>query len=365
MENNNLDFRPKSFDDVMGQDEIKEYLKIKISAFRKSGMTVGHILFLGISGVGKTTLANVMANEMKVGFRQIMATRIKNWNDFYAIIKTIEENDIVFIDEIHALSPKIQEHLYGVMEDFTCTIEDKNLEKPIVRKLPKFTLIGATTHSGQLNAPLLSRFQYKGQLIPYSQQDLKNMVINAGKRVYGVTLPNDIAAMIARLSRQTARTCYNLLRSYMDVVEAEYPGKIKSDMLTMELLYKTLRLEQIDPIVGLDYVSRKYLVTLLRDNAPLGSRSLSSMINEQENTLLYMVEPFLFSEIELGYKSKDGYVVKKGPFSRITKKGRVATESAYKYIKLCHSLQDKGWFNNESLDIDLKRNENASKAIDF
>jgi len=356
----NLDFRPKAFDQVVGQEDIKEYLKIKIQAFQRSGMSVGHILFLGFSGVGKTTLANVMANEMGVGFHQIMATRIKNWNDFYAIIKNINNNDVVFIDEIHALNPKIQENLYGVMEDFICTIEDKNLDKQVVRKIPHFTLIGATTHSGELNAPLLSRFQYKGQLMPYTTYQLKEMVINAGKRIYKVDIPDEIASRIAKLSRRTARICYNLLRSYMDVVQAEYNGRITAHMLTTELLYKTLRLEQIDPIIGLDYASRKYLVTMLRDNAPLGSRSLASMINEQENTLLYMIEPFLFSEIELEYNTNTGVNKLVGPFSRITKKGRVATEGAYKYIRLCLNLQSKGWFNNESLNIDNKRSENAS-----
>lgn len=356
----NIDFRPKSFDQVIGQDDIKEYLRIKIAAFQKSGMSVGHILFLGFSGVGKTTLANVMANEMGVGFHQIMATRIKNWNDFYNIIKNIEKNDVVFIDEIHALNSKIQEHLYGVMEDFTCTIEDKNLDKQVIRKVPHFTLIGATTHSGELNAPLLSRFQYKGQLIPYSAGQLKDMVKTAGRRVYNLQIPDEIASRIAKLSRRTARICYNLLRSYMDVVQAEYPGKITSDMLSTELLYKTLRLEQIDPIVGLDYASRRYLVTMLRDNAPIGSRSLANMINEQENTLLYMIEPFLFSDIELEFNTNQGISRLVGPFSRITKKGRVPTEGAYKYIKLCSNLQQKGWFNNESLNIDNKRSENAS-----
>lgn len=358
MKENTADFRPKSFDQVVGQDDIKEYLKIKIAAFKKSGLSIGHILFLGFSGVGKTTLATVMATEMGVGFHQIMATRIKNWNDFYAIIKNIEENDVVFIDEIHALAPKIQENLYGVMEDFTCTIEDKNLDRPITRKIPRFTLIGATTHSGELNAPLLSRFQYKGQLIPYTTEQLKDMVINAGERIYDISIPEDIAMRIAKLSRRTARTCYNLLRSYMDVVTAEYPQRVTKQMLTMDLLYKTLRLEQIDPLVGLDYASRKYLVTMLRDNAPIGSRSLASMINEQENTLLYMIEPFLFSEIELEYKVNNGTTKFVGPFSRVTKKGRVATEGAYKYIKLCCSLQKNGWFNNESLFID-KRSEDA------
>ena len=293
-----------------------------------------------------------MANEMGVGFHQIMATRIKNWNDFYNIIKNIEENDVVFIDEIHALHPKIQENLYGVMEDFICTVEDKNLERQVTRRLPRFTLIGATTHSGELNAPLLSRFQYKGQLVPYNIEQLKDIVLNAGKRIYNVDLPEEIAYRIAKLSRRTARICYNLLRAYIDVVQAEFSGKISKDMLTSELLYKTLRLEQIDPIIGLDYASRKYLVTMLRDKAPLGSRSLASMINEQENTVLNMIEPFLFSEIELEYNSPTGMQKLTGPFSKITKKGRIATEGAYKYIKLCNTLQTKGWFNNESLKIE-------------
>lgn len=350
--NNHLDFRPKSFDHVIGQDDIKEYLKIKISAFKKNNMSVGHILFLGFSGVGKTTLANVMANEMGVGFHQIMATRIKNWNDFYSIVKNVKENDVVFIDEIHALAPKIQENLYGVMEDFVCTIEDKNLDRQVLRKLPRFTLIGATTHSGELNAPLLSRFQYKGQLVPYTVEQLKDMVYNAGLRIYNVDLPEEVAYRIAKLSRRTARICYNLLRSYMDVVEAEYPYAITKDMLTIDLLYKTLRLEQIDPIIGLDYASRKYLVTMLRDRVPLGSRSLAAMINEQENTLINMIEPYLFSDIELEYISATGTQKFVGPFSKITKKGRIATDGAYKYIKLCNSLQQKGWFANESLKVE-------------
>jgi Holliday junction DNA helicase RuvB len=222
MENNNIDFRPKTFDQIVGQDDIIEYLKIKISAFKKSRMSIGHILFLGFSGAGKTTLANVMATEMEVGFHPVMATRIKTWNDFYQILKNVQQNDVIFIDEIHALAPKIQENLYGVMEDFVCTIENKDLDRPILRKLPRFTLIGATTHSGELNAPLLSRFQYKGQLVPYSIEQLKQIVITAGKRIYGIDIPDEIAIRIAKLSRRTARVSYNLLRAFMDVVEAEY-----------------------------------------------------------------------------------------------------------------------------------------------
>lgn len=348
---NNVDFRPKTFAEVTGQDEIKEYLKINISAFKKNRTAIGHILFLGFSGAGKTTLANVMANELGVGFHQVMATRIKSWDDFYMILKKVEEHDVLFIDEIHALNPKIQEHLYGVMEDFTCTIQDKNLAQPFLRRLPRFTLIGATTHSGELNAPLLSRFQYKCNLVPYTVDQLTEMVISAGHRIYNLTVPYEIANRIAKLSRRTARNCYNILRAYMVVVEASYPGVIRSSMLTEDLLYKTLKFLQLDPIVGLDNVSRKYLVTLLRDTAPLGSRSLASMIYEQESTVLHTIEPFLFSDIELEYMTKEGQKKIVGPFARITKKGRWYTENAARYIKLCNTLKKNGWFNNESLEI--------------
>jgi Holliday junction DNA helicase RuvB len=308
-------------------------------------------LFLGFSGVGKTTLANVVANEMGVTFHQVMATRIKTWADFYNIIKNIEENDIVFIDEIHALAPKIQEHLYGVMEDFTCTIEDKNLNRQRTVRIPRFTLIGATTHSGDLNPPLLSRFQYKANLLPYSNEDLTTMITSAGERIYNISVPNDVASRLAKLSRRTARIAYNLLRSLMDVAEAQTPGKVTPDMLTMHLMHKMLKYEQIDPIIGLDYASRKYIVALLREGSALGSKTISNYINEQESTVTGMIEPFLFSEIELQFGDAGSIRVQKSPFVRITKKGRIALEPAYNYIKLCHTLQKQGWFNNESLNV--------------
>jgi Holliday junction DNA helicase RuvB len=280
-----------------------------------------------------------------------MATRIKTWADFYNIIKNIEENDIVFIDEIHALAPKIQEHLYGVMEDFTCTIEDKNLNRQRTVRIPRFTLIGATTHSGDLNPPLLSRFQYKANLLPYSNEDLTTMITSAGERIYNISVPNDVASRLAKLSRRTARIAYNLLRSLMDVAEAQTPGKVTPDMLTMHLMHKMLKYEQIDPIIGLDYASRKYIVALLREGSALGSKTISNYINEQESTVTGMIEPFLFSEIELQFGDAGSIRVQKSPFVRITKKGRIALEPAYNYIKLCHTLQKQGWFNNESLNV--------------
>lgn len=351
--NMNTDFRPKLLDQVVGQEEIKENLKLKITAFKKTNKSVVHMLFLGFSGAGKTTLANVVANEMGVTFHQVMATRIKNWDDFYSILRNVEENDVLFIDEIHALSGDVQENLYGVMEDFKCTIEDKNLQRQRIVSLPKFTLIGATTHSGDLKAALLSRFQYKGQLVPYTVEELTKMVISAGERVYDLDIPYDIALRIAQLSRKTARVCYTLLRHFVDIAEASTPGKVTRDILNKTLLYKMLRLHQIDPIVGLDYASRKYVVNLIREARPIGSKSLANLCQEQDSTITSMIEPFLLSEILLEYVNPStGQTIEiKSPFVRITSKGRIALESAHKYIKLCQSLQKQGWFNNESLNI--------------
>jgi Holliday junction DNA helicase RuvB len=353
-EMNSNDFRPRLLNQVVGQTETKEFLQIKIAAYLKTRETVAHTLFLGPSGIGKTTLANVVANEMGVRFHQIMATRIKTDTDLRNIIDNIEEGDVVFIDEIHALSEKIQEHLYGVMEDFTYAIEDKNLNKQVLRRIPRFTLIGATTHSGQLNAALLNRFQTKVHLLPYSVDELTEMIIKAADRMYNVSIPYTVAERLARLSRRTARTAYNLLRSLIDMAEASTPNKVTSDLFTQALVFKTLKYEKIDPMIGLDYISRQYIVTLLREKAALGSRTIANYIGEQESTVTAMIEPFLLSDIELKYNdpaNPDNIKVVKSSFIRITKKGRIALDAAYTYIKLCQFLQKQGWFSNESLNI--------------
>ena len=345
MKHNN--FRPTTFDEVIGQQEVKEFLRLKILAFKKTNVSLVHTLFLGFSGVGKTTLANVVANEMGVRFHQIMATRIRSFADLRNVLRGVEENDVVFIDEIHALSQKLQEQLYGIMEDFVLTEDDKNLNRQVITRIPRFTLIGATTHSGDLNAPLLSRFQYKAQLFPYSNEELAKMIISAGKRIYNVEVPYDIANRLAALSRKTARVAYTLLRSLMDMAEAHTTGKVTPEVLTYKLMTTMLKYEKIDPVVGLDSTSRKYLKVLLRENNPVGSKTLGNMINEQESTVTGMIEPFLLSDIEF----KMGDEIKKSPFIRITSKGRVALEPAVNYMNLCQRLQKDGWFANESLNF--------------
>jgi Holliday junction resolvasome RuvABC ATP-dependent DNA helicase subunit len=227
----------------------------------------------------------------------------------------------------------------------------KNLNRVRLVKINRFTMIGATTHTGKLNDALLNRFQYKGQLLPYTRLELSKMVQTAGERIYNVEIPEEISLRLAQLSRKTARVAYNLLRTLMDTAEASTDGRVKSDMLTKDLMYKTLKLEQIDPLVGLDYASRKYLLTLLREEKPLGSRSIASMINEQESTVLNTIEPFLLSDIKLEFQKQGQTVELSKPFIKITPKGRISTESAYHYIRLCQNLQSHGWFPNESLTI--------------
>jgi Holliday junction resolvasome RuvABC ATP-dependent DNA helicase subunit len=174
------------------------------------------------------------------------------------------------------------------------------------------------------------------------------MIAKAAQRMYSVELPNDIAIMMAKLSRKTARHAYSLLNSYMEVVEAMTPGSVRSSDLTSDILLKALRLKRLDPVLGLDVASRKYLVTMLRERSPLGAKSLATMINEQEATITNMIEPFLFSDIEFAIGDETFY----GAMARPSRKGRMATEIAEAYIKACQDMQrQEGWFSNESLSF--------------
>jgi Holliday junction DNA helicase RuvB len=235
------------------------------------------------------------------------------------------------------------------MEDFKCPLLDKNLINPITVSIPKFTLIGATTHGGMIKGPLIGRFQYKGYLIDYNNEQLSGMAKNACRRIYGLDLPDTTALKMASTCKRTARNVYSMLRNLIDVAESDIRGMVFGEHLTPSMLLKTLKMERIDPYVGLDPISRKYLTVLLRENTTLGSRTIANMINEQEITVVYMIEPFLTSEIALEFKSNNMPKIINGPFVRITPKGRVITEAGRTYLSICRNLQHSGWFTGENL----------------
>ncbi len=358
MSNNN--FRPKTFQEVVGQDAIKQYLKIMVEAFMKTGNCPNHMLFLGFSGAGKTTLANVVSNELGTKFHSIMATNVRTFDDLYNIFKSVEQNDVVFLDEIHAISPKVQEYLYSVLEDFKLTTFNKSLQKQQTYNLPRFTCIGATTHSGDLNAPLLSRFPHKFILQPYSKVELTKMIHTACKRIYGLDLDLNICEEIAQLSKNTARNAYNLLSSLIVVGEASCQTKLMSHMINRDMLHKTLKLENIDPLIGLDYTSRNYLVNLIKESQikPVGLNTLSSKCREQESNIINLIEPPLVAGLPFQIELANQIHKFNGPLVTIGYGGRKATNVAVDYIRTCQYLQQrKGWFPNE--DLSIKEANNA------
>jgi len=347
MEQKNL--RPKTFEDYIGQAEVKQYLTIKVNAFNKTGKAPGHMLLLGPSGIGKTTLAAILANEMGVNYHQISATRVRKWDDILSILSKIKENDIFFIDEIHALNSTMQEELYGVMEDFKYTMYFKATDEHVTYDIPRFTLIGATTHVGELNGPLINRFQYKPELVPYTVDDLTIICQTAAKRNYDMNLSDEIAKKIAQLSLRNARQCYSLLFNYIEYVEGTVDGELYEEDFNTDSFSEFLKLMHIDPMIGLDRSQRKYLVLLLREKTAIGLNTLANLLNDREQNITSKVEPFIMSDVEfvadMGSHTENIY----SPLVKITKKGRMATNTADIYMQICKRLQKDGYFVGENL----------------
>lgn len=346
----NADYRPQRFQDICGQEEAVQALKLKVGAFRKTGRTVGHVLFTGFSGAGKTTMANVLANELGVGFHSIMGTRIKCWGDFEEYLPSFKENDVFFIDEIHAIPSRVQETLYSLMEDFAYDKATKWWGL-VATKAPRFTLVGATTHAGMLNAPLLNRFQSQVELVPYTEPQIAEMIQQAAMRIYGLDMEPLQATKLSRLARRTARQANNLLKNLMEVAEAYVAGRVQPEHLTDGIMVQMCKTCRIDPFIGLDAISRRYLLTLVRDREPLGIKALASMLNEQEVTISSMIEPFLLTNVKVYYHdTEDVEHSMEGPMIRLTKRGRVATAVAEAYLRECQRIQKAfGWFPNEDL----------------
>ena len=307
--------RPGAFSEFTGQNKVKERLDIAVQAAKKRNDSLDHILLSGPPGLGKTTLAGILAREMGGELKVTSGPTIDKAADLAGLLTNLNQGDVLFIDEIHRLQKNIEEYLYPAMEDFTLDIIiDQGPNARSVRlDLPKFTLIGATTRSGLLTAPLLTRFPVRERLDYYRGDDLESIVLRSA-RLLEVETDSGGAAEIARRSRGTPRIANNLLRRVRDYAQVKAEGKIDSIIAD-----KALAMLEIDED-GLDEMDKRILeaITIKFGGGPVGLSSLAVAVGEESDTLEEVYEPYLILE---GYLNR-------------TPQGRVATEASYKKLGL-------------------------------
>ncbi|MDF1763456.1 MAG: Holliday junction branch migration DNA helicase RuvB [Oleibacter sp.] len=307
--------RPKTLADYIGQPHVREQMEIFIGAAKSRGEALDHTLVFGPPGLGKTTLANIIAEEMQVQIKSTSGPVIEKAGDLAAMLTSLEEGDVLFIDEIHRLSPAIEEILYPAMEDYQLDIMVG--EGPSARSLkidlPPFTLVGATTRAGLLTSPLRDRFGIVQRLEFYNVADLSHIVSRAG-HLLGLSVDPEGAEEIARRARGTPRIANRLLRRVRDYAEVKGDGLVTKDIADL-----ALNMLNVDAH-GFDHMDRRLLLTLIEkyDGGPAGVDSLAASIGEERDTIEDVLEPYLMQQ---------GYITR-------TPRGRIATKLAYLHFGL-------------------------------
>src|SRR5271165_934255 len=307
--------RPKTLADYVGQPNVKMQMDIFIQAARKRAEALDHVLIFGPPGLGKTTLANILAAELGVSLRQTSGPVLERPADLAAILTNLQPRDVLFIDEIHRLSPVVEEVLYPAMEDYQLDIMigEGPAARSIKLNLPPFTLVGATTRAGLLTSPLRDRFGIVQRLEFYSISEIERIVVRSAA-ILGVAIDASGALRIAQRSRGTPRIANRLLRRVRDYAQVKAQGRIDE-----AAAHAALELLQVDP-QGLDALDRKLILTVIEkfEGGPVGIESLSAAIGEERGTLEDVIEPFLIQQ---------GFIAR-------TARGRIATRLAWQHFGL-------------------------------
>ena len=307
--------RPRQLEDYVGQEKVKENLRVYINAAKDRRESLDHVLLYGPPGLGKTTLAGIISNEMGVNIRITSGPAIEKAGDLAAILTNLSQNDILFIDEIHRMSRTVEEILYPAMEDYALDIiiGKGPSAKSIRLDLPKFTLIGATTRAGLLTAPLRDRFGVLARLELYKPEELKRIVKRSAS-ILNVEIDDGGAEEIASRSRGTPRIANRLLKRVRDFAQVKFDGKITKEIAAASLLQM-----EIDDM-GLDNIDNKMIMTMIKNfgGGPVGLDTLAATIGEEPNTIEDVYEPYL---MQLGFIAR-------------TPRGRIVTQAGYEHFNI-------------------------------